>query len=855
MADAPSSTYRLQLHADFDLNHAAGVVDYLRDLGVGAVYLSPVLRAADGSQHGYDVTDHREIDPDRGGADGLTALTRAAADAGLPVVIDVVPNHAGVADAGQNPAWWDVLEHGSSSPFAHWFDIDWARAPILIPQLGDDANLATELTVTPSTRTESGYELHYYDHAYPVAPGTGPTGDDTAEDVLGRQFYRLAGYRSADTELNYRRFFAVTDLAGLRVEDPDVFDATHEVLLERVRDGEVAGLRIDHPDGLVDPGGYLERLRATAPTAWITVEKILEPGEVLPPSWPVDGTTGYDALTEITNIVTDPAGAEAFSAVYRDLTGDDRDFAGHVADGKRTVATTILQAELLRLGRLVPDVDGAVEALTELAVAFPVYRSYLPLGRDYLDQAIDVAVGRRPEIKPAIDALFDRLSDPGDELCLRFQQVTGAIMAKGVEDTAYYRYSRAIWLNEVGGDPAVFGADLATFHAAQQRRQSSAAQSMTTLSTHDTKRAEDVRARLAALAEVPEQWRAAATRLAQLAPVPNPAFGLLLWQTFIGAGFIDRDRMHGYAEKAMREATDGTGWRDPDAGFEAAVHACVDAGYDDDAVHATLAGLIATVTGPGRVTALTQKLIELTMPGAPDVYQGTELWDDSLVDPDNRRPVDYAARRALLATLSTPTTAPVAVDESGAVKLLVVTRALHARRNHPDRFTSYAPLLADGPAADHLIGYDRGGAVTFATRLPIGLAGRGGWDDTTVTLPAGEYTDAFTGRTLTGVVQVAEVLADYPGRAAAQGLIQRAVSRAGPAARAAGPGPGRPADRSGPSRSSSRAATPRRPSCGTTCDQRGSRTTARRRWTWPAAHPDRPAGRRARTAARRYRLR
>ena len=760
MSDAPTSTYRLQVHADFDLNQAAEVVGYLRDLGAGAVYLSPVLRAADGSQHGYDVTDHREIDPSRGGGAGLTALTRAAADAGLPVVIDVVPNHAGVADATENPAWWDVLQHGQSSKFAHWFDIDWVRAPILIPQLGDDADLATELTVEKSSRTDSGYELRYYDHAYPVAPGTGPTGSDTAQDVHARQFYRLAGYRTADTELNYRRFFAVTDLAGLRVEDADVFDATHEVLLERVRDGEVAGLRIDHPDGLVDPGGYLERLRAAAPQAWITVEKILEPGEVLPPAWPVDGTTGYDALTEITNVVTDPAGADDFSAIYRDLTGDTRDFAAHVADGKRGVATTILQAELLRLARLVPDIDGAVEALTELAVAFPVYRSYLPLGRNYLDEAINLAVSRRPRIAPAVEALLGRLTDPDDELCLRFQQVTGAIMAKGVEDTAYYRYTRALWLNEVGGDPGEFGADLAVFHAAQQRRQESAPQSMTTLSTHDTKRGEDVRARLAVLAEIPEQWRTAATRLAELRPVPNPAFGLLLWQTFIGAGFIERERMQAYAEKAMREANDGTGWRDSDADFEAAVHACVDTGYDDADVRAVLADLIAVVTGPGWVNALTQKLIELTMPGAPDVYQGTELWDDSLVDPDNRRPVDYALRRSLLAEVGS--SGPVAVDDTGAAKLLVVTRTLHARREHPESFTSYTPLLAEGPAADHLVAYDRGGAITLATRLPIGLAKNGGWKDTGVSLPVGDHVDTFTGRQFAGRVDVKDVLADYP---------------------------------------------------------------------------------------------
>ena len=762
MTNPPSATYRLQIRADFDLYRAAEIVGYLSDLGVGAVYLSPILRAANGSQHGYDVVDHREIDPSRGGAAGLTALTTAAAAAGLEVVVDLVPNHAGVADASENLAWWDVLEHGQDSAFAHWFDIDWGRAPLLIPQLGDDADLGTELELVPGTRTESGLELHYYDHAYPVAPGTGPSPGETAQDVHARQFYRLAGYRCADTELNYRRFFAVTDLAGLRIEDPDVFAATHRRMLERVRDGSVHGVRIDHPDGLVDPGGYLDRLRAAAPDAWITVEKILEPGEALPAPWPVDGTTGYDALTEIANVVTDPGAEAAFTAVYRDLTGDRRDFADHVADGKRGVATTILAAELLRLARLVPDVDDALPALTELAVAFPVYRSYLPLGRHYLDEAVETAVARRPEIRPAVQALLPRLTDPGDEVCTRFQQATGAIMAKGVEDTAYYRYTRAIWLNEVGGDPAVFGADLPTFHLAQARRQQASARSMTTLSTHDSKRGEDVRARLAALAELPDRWRAAATRLAEIAPVPNPAFGLLLWQTFVGAGFIARERMHAYAEKAMREANDGTGWRDPDADFEAAVHAAVDAGYDDADVHAVLADLVRAVTGPGHVNALTQKVIALTMPGVPDVYQGTELWDDSLVDPDNRRPVDFATRATRLEAVRGPQAGPVPVDDSGVAKLLVVSRALHARRERRELFTSYRPVTVTGPAVEHLVAYDRGGAVTLATRLPVGLQRAGGWGTMSVVLPAGAHTDAFTGRTFTGPTPVADVLADYP---------------------------------------------------------------------------------------------
>jgi (1->4)-alpha-D-glucan 1-alpha-D-glucosylmutase len=753
----PTSTYRFQIRSSFDLYAAAAQLDYLVALGVGAVYLSPLLKAVEGSDHGYDVTDHRVIDPARGGGDGLSALTAAAAAAGLPVVVDLVPNHAGVADAAQTPSWWDLLTHGRQSRFADWFDVDWARAPIMLPVLGDDADLSTELALVASERTGSGYELRYYEHAFPVAPGTGPTGSDTAVQVLARQSYRLAGYRAADDEQNYRRFFAVTELAGLRVEDRAVFDATHATILERVRAGEVQGLRIDHPDGLVDPGRYLDRLRAAAPAAWITVEKILEPGEVLPAAWPVQGTTGYDALTEVANVLTDPSAGPPLTALYQELTGDQRSFAEHVADGKRLVATTILHAEILRLVRLVPDVDGAEAALTELAVAFSVYRSYLPLGEHYLDEAVHTALSRRPDIEDSLVSLLPRLRDPDDELALRFQQITGAITAKGVEDTAYYRYSRALWLNEVGGDPGTVGASVAAFHAAQAGRLKTGAASMTTLSTHDTKRGEDVRARLAVLGELSEQWAASARRLLRLARVPNPAFGLLLWQTFVGAGFIDRERMHAYAEKAMREANDGTGWRDPDTDYEAAVHAAVDAGYDNAEVHAILNRLIEDVTEPGWSNALSQKLIALTMPGIPDVYQGTELWDDSLVDPDNRRAVDYNRRRDLLDRAHLP-----ALDNTGAAKLLVTSRALRARRDNAELFTTYQPITAVGTGADHLVGFDRGGAITLATRRPVGLQSGGGWHETTVSLPPGDYIDAFTGRPVSGVASLAQLLSVYP---------------------------------------------------------------------------------------------
>jgi (1->4)-alpha-D-glucan 1-alpha-D-glucosylmutase len=379
---APCATYRLQITAEFTLFDAAATIGYLADLGIGAIYLSPLLRSTTGSSHGYDVVDHRIIDPARGGDAGLAALAAACRGAGLDLVIDIVPNHMGVALPAENHAWWDVLRLGQESPYARWFDIDWEvnDGRVLIPVLGDHDDPARSgqpglghgqgLTVADG-------ELRYYDHRYPIAPGTGQ-GDPAS--VHDRQHYQLVSFRRADTAQNYRRFFAITDLAGLRVEDPAVFEATHAEILRWVSDYPVAGIRVDHPDGLVDPGGYLERLAALAPDCWITVEKITEPGEQLPKVWQVAGMTGYDALSEVNALLVDPAGEGAVTELYVERTGDDRDFEQHINDGKRMVATTILEAEVRRLARLVPEIDDAVAAITELAVAFPVYRSYLPLG-------------------------------------------------------------------------------------------------------------------------------------------------------------------------------------------------------------------------------------------------------------------------------------------------------------------------------------------------------------------------------------------------------------------------------------------------------------------------------------------
>ncbi|HEU5266876.1 MAG TPA: malto-oligosyltrehalose synthase, partial [Jatrophihabitans sp.] len=677
----------------------------------------------------------------------------AAAAHRLGVVVDVVPNHTGVADAHENPAWWDVLKLGRGSAFARWFDIDWSAGRIRLPVLGDDFR-------DDQLQIDDG-ELRYFEHAFPLAAQTATDRWTTGADAHRGQHYELIGWRRADTDQNYRRFFAITSLAGLRVEDPAVFDATHREIARWVRSEGVTGLRVDHPDGLADPLGYLTRLRALAgPQAWLLVEKILEPGEQLPADWPVDGTTGYDALAEVGGVFVDTAAEDRFDALYRELTGDHRSSGEHVRDGKRAVLETILQAEVRRIARLAPDVPDAVAALVELAVAFPVYRSYLPTGAEDLDDAIDTAQTVRPDLAAAIGALAERLRDPGDEVCVRFQQLTGATMAKGVEDTAFYRYSRFVALNEVGADPGRFGLRPDEFHAAQRHRQRVAPRGMTTLTTHDTKRGEDVRTRLAVLAELPDEWAALARTLMTAAPVPDRPLGYLLWQTFAGTGFIARDRMHRYAEKAMREAAESTTWADPDPAFEAAVHAAVDAAYDSPAVHDPLAAFIERITSYGWANSLGQKLMQLTMPGVPDVYQGTEVFTDSLVDPDNRQPVDFARLTSLLRELDAAA-APPPVDASGAAKLWVTSRALRLRRDRPELFAGYTEVPVTGAAGEHAVAFDRGGAVTVATRLPVRLARDGGWRDTALDL-AGEHTDVLTGRMFAGDVALAELLSTYP---------------------------------------------------------------------------------------------
>ncbi|MTD59019.1 malto-oligosyltrehalose synthase [Amycolatopsis pithecellobii] len=731
----PSSTYRLQLRPEFTFADALRQVDYLRKLGAGALYASPVLDAAPGSAHGYDVVDPTRARPELGGEDGRRALAAKLSEAGLGFVVDIVPNHMAVP----NPWWQDVLRHGQSSAYASYFDIDWSRGRIVLPVLGDSIDLTAELTV-------EGDELVYYDHRFPLAPGTE---GGTPDEVHARQHYELVHWRRGNTELNYRRFFDITTLAAVRVELPEVFQATHGEVLRWVAAGEVTGLRVDHPDGLADPGGYLRALRAGAPDAWLVVEKILHPGENLPQSWPVDGTTGYDALREITGVFVDPVAAPRFS-----LLAGSPDYPAVEEEARRLVTDTILVAEMRRIGALVPAPHGP-EAVAELMIAFPVYRSYLPEGSAHWALAVERVKSKRPDLASTVDTI-DRLlrTDPRGELATRIQQTSGMVVAKGTEDTTFYRYTRFAALNEVGGSPDHFGLGVPEFHELAAAREAGHPATMTTLTTHDTKRSEDVRARLAVLSELADEFADAVERWTEKHGIDEPALNLLAWQTLVGAWPITADRLHEYLDKAAKEAKIRTTWTEHDEAFEAEIAAWPSRVLDDPDVEA----FVERIKGPGWSNSLGQKLIQLTAPGVPDVYQGTELWDLSLVDPDNRRAVDYGLRHEMLEKIRAGELPEI--DDTGAAKLLVVHKALTLRRERPELFHGYQPLHAEGPAAAHAVAFARTGLVVVATRLPVTLTASGGWRDTVLPLPPGSWTDVLTGAP--AVPELSSLLSRYP---------------------------------------------------------------------------------------------
>jgi (1->4)-alpha-D-glucan 1-alpha-D-glucosylmutase len=794
MTAVPQATYRLQVHAGFGFDDAAEVVPYLHSLGVSHAYLSPILQAAPGSTHGYDVVDHGRLSEPAGGQAAFDRLAATLADHRMGTIADVVPNHVAVpTPARLNTALWSVLRDGPGSPYAEWFDVDWGSGnqPLLMAVLGRRIGKVLadgELSV-------DGDVLRYYDHEFPLRPGTE---DLPIAELVTEQWYRLAHWRVADEELNYRRFFDVDTLAAVRVENQAVFEATHELLFSLMHEGKLNGFRIDHPDGLADPRGYLRRLAERTGGAWVVVEKILEGDEELPPDWPCAGTTGYDALLRVGGLFVDPAGAAPLSAFHSELTGEPADFAQVVEQAKRQVVRHGQYAEVHRLVELLAricqdDVNlrdhtrrAFHEVVVELLVNFDRYRAYVvpgeqpdataagamehatELSRRNLDDELqetlelvrDLLLGREAGTPSRID------EDARHELIVRFQQTCGPVMAKGVEDTAFYRWFRLSSLNEVGGDPEHFGVSPEEFHAYAARLNDHWPRTMTTLSTHDTKRSEDVRARLAVLSEQPAAWVEAVRSWRQLSvdycdAAVDGSTEYLVWQTLFGTwdnGPLAEDRLQAYLLKAIREAKRHTNWTSPVEEYEQAVASFATAVLADKAVLDSVRRFADEQAEYVRAATLGQKLVQLTMPGVPDVYQGSEFVDLSLVDPDNRRPVDYKRRIERLARLDSGAQPEGLADE----KLLVTSRALRLRRQLPAAFAgSYTPLPT---SSGHAVAFARGGeAVTVATRLPVALHRLGGWGESTVVLPEGDWKDVLTGRSVgSGAVRIDELLADLP---------------------------------------------------------------------------------------------
>jgi (1->4)-alpha-D-glucan 1-alpha-D-glucosylmutase len=764
----PTATYRLQLQPDFPFGAAAAAVPYLASLGVSHLHLSPVLEAVPGSLHGYDVVDHARVRAELGGEEGLRALARTAREHGLGLVADIVPNHMAMSPRHNRPLW-EVLREGPTSPYARWFDIDWEAqgGQVLLPVLGGPlGEVIGELRV-------DGDVLRYYDHAFPLREGTE---DLPLPQLLDAQWYRPVWWRLARTELNYRRFFSISELIGVRVEDPEVFEATHAKILQLLHEGVIDGLRIDHPDGLADPDAYLLRLHEASGGRWTVVEKILSDGEHLPASWPVAGTTGYDALRHVDGLFTDPAGLGELLGQYRRFAAPQTDRGGDWAATVRRAAYKVLTHELAtetdRLTRVAHRLCAASPepalrdrapwavrtALQELLVRLEVYRPYPSVDVASVVTEEAAAEARSaflvPEEAGAVDVVRDLvLGRAGDgpehvEFRTRFAQTASALRAKSVEDTAFYRYVPLLSATEVGGNPGSPAVSPEEFHAYCTRVQRDWPATGTVVSTHDTKRSADVRAALEVLTECPQRWAdvlAEVTRTGE--GVPDAQLAWAAWQTVFGLGSAPEERVRQALLKHVREAGMYTSWTEQEPPYEEAVARFVAAGpcgAPGERVTAFRSALEPHI----RANVLGTALVHLTMPGVPDLYQGTEGEYLALVDPDNRRPVRFP-------------------PEDPGAKGAVTRATLRLRARRPEVFgdsATYAPLTAEGPAAAHCLAFVRSGEVlTAVTRLSLRLAQAGGWRETRLPLPPGRWTDVLTPeREFTGHARVADLFERLP---------------------------------------------------------------------------------------------
>jgi len=800
----------MQLSKDFPFAAAESLAGYLAELGVSHLYTSPILQAAAGSTHGYDVVDPTRINEELGGEPGFRRLVAALLDRDIRVVIDIVPNH--MATSGRaSPWWWDILRRGRASPYAGYFDIDWepaiwtVKGKVLLGVLDD--RYGRELAAGRLTVERQGPEavVRYHDHVFPVAPESLDGADveavardlDALDALLQRQHYRLSYWRTAQEELNYRRFFTIDTLVGLRVELDQVLQDSHRLVFGLVADGSVSGLRVDHVDGLRAPQAYLDKLRAAAPDAYVVVEKILENGETLPESFPVQGTTGYDFMAHVDGLLVDANNEEAMTALYHAYTGESHRYADVVRTSKQENMTTELSPDLERLASLLVDICERYrmqrdrtrrelkEAILEVAAALRVYRIYVRPGavsvadRERVGAAVEEATHRRPDIDAELLAFLGELmliqhdGEKEAEFAARFQQFTPAVMAKGVEDTAFYRYNRLTSLNDVGGDPGVFGRPVETFHQFCLRTAAAWPATMLTLSTHDTKRSADIRARLHLLSELPAEWDAAVRRWAEHnAPYraqgyPDRSLEYLMYQTLVGAWPIDEARLTQFLVKAAREANVHTSWINPVAAYEDAVVQFAAAVMADPEFMGDLQNFMGRtqIVALGRINSLAQTALLLTSPGVPDLYQGSELWDLSLVDPDNRRPVDFELRQRLLSECaSLPAAGAMARADEGLPKLWLIARVLARRRRTPELFESllYTPIEAAGAKARHVVAFSRDRLLVVVPRLLAGLGSA--WADTAIELPEGEWEDVLGDARVAGrrPIEVASLLHDFP---------------------------------------------------------------------------------------------
>lgn len=858
-ARRPVSTYRLQLHADFGFQQARALVPYLAQLGITDCYTSPYFKANPGSRHGYDISDHGVLNPEIGTDEDYVAFADALAAHGLGHIVDFVPNHM-AADASSNPWWRDVLQHGERSRFAVFFDIDWnpvkpeLRGKVLLPVLGDQYGAVLERGELRVERAgdDGALTLRYFERSLPLDPRTvdpaaspdalnGTPGDprsfDALHQLLAAQPYRLAYWRTASDEINYRRFFDINELVGLRMEVDDAFTASHALLGRLIRDGQVTGVRVDHPDGLFDPAAYFERLQRLSPAPlYVAAEKILSLGESLSPDWPVAGTTGYDFLNLTSGLFVDPRHVTTLRRAYARLTGQTRSFDDVAYEARQTVMQTTMAAELNvlahALNRLSEQdrrcrdftLNSCRHVLREVAACFPVYRTYVSdrgvsaFDRQVVSAAIAEARRRNPVMEGSIfDFLRARLLPTDDapaavrRFAMKAQQFTAPVQAKGVEDTAFYRYHALISANEVGGHPAHPAVSAADFHRANGDRRRDWPLSMLATATHDTKRGEDARLRIAAISEIPDQWRKAVAMWMRInnrhrtrvdgpwAPDRNDEY--LFYQSLVGAWPAELagapipaaappefvDRMAAYMAKAVREAKVHTSWIHQDAAYEEAV---------DRFVRRTLTGATAPrffqaflplqrrLAQAGAVNSLAQLVLKLSSPGVPDFYQGTELWDLSLVDPDNRRPVDFDVRAGALASVGDmrDLTELLSAWTDGRVKLAVTARGLRFRRDHPHIVLDgdYEPLDVAGSLSEHVVAFARrsnaGALIAIVPRLTMSLSmhdgwpvGPGCWGDTTAHLPAAStgaiFENVLTGsrvRDAAGGVPLGEVMVVCP---------------------------------------------------------------------------------------------